>query len=589
MNPVLQPAGSRPRARERRRRIVTRALPIATVAGLAFIAGAIAGHPRTDLDPARAFMGAWEQGDYAAMYDKLSDEAKASYTPQDFEAAYEKAAVAATIQHVVEDSLDSGKTPSGGKAAVAQVTLDTNAFGTLNGQLVLPLAGGGVNWDPTLVFPGLQSGESLTRKTRVPTRAPILASDGTPLAEGPATARTSPLGSAASSVAGVMGSPNGAQRTELQMLGFPAGTLTGTSGLELAFNERLLGTPGGELLVNGPEGSRVIAQTKPAPGKPVHTTINPDLQQAAVSALGSTFGGIAALDPKTGDVLAVAGIAFSSPQPPGSTFKLITTTAALDAGIVKPTDTFDYLSGVTVDGREVSNANGEVCGGTFVQAFAESCNSVFVPLGPELGSDRLVGAAEKFGFNAPPGLYSQKALNAVDLPSSTLPTHIDTDLDLGVSAIGQGKVLATPLEMASVAQTIADGGKREPTSIVKDGALKSSQRPVQVMPKATADTMRSLMIGVVQNGTGTAAAIPGVDVAGKTGTAELGPDPTQVVPPGTDPGDVKQRVDAWFTAFAPATDPKIVVAALVTDAPGAGGSIAAPLARSVLATALGVG
>jgi cell division protein FtsI/penicillin-binding protein 2 len=150
-------------------------------------------------------------------------------------------------------------------------------------------------------------------------------------------------------------------------------------------------------------------------------------------------------------------------------------------------------------------------------------------------------------------------------------------------------VLATPLEMASVAQTIADGGRREPTSLVKDGALKSSERPVRVMPKATANTMRSLMIGVVENGTGTAAAIPGIDVAGKTGTAELGPDPTQVVPPGTDPGTVKQRVDAWFTAFAPASDPKIVVAALVTDASGAGGAVAAPIAREVLASALGVG
>ncbi len=588
MNPVLQPAQSRSRrARERRRRIFTRALPIAVIAGAAFLTGAISGRQQTDLDAARTFMAAWERGDYGTMHDQLSDDAAAKYPLSAFREAYEQAAEAATIKQVGEDSLDSGETPTGGKAAVAGVTLTTNAFGNLGGQLVLPLAGTKIDWNPTLVFPGLESGESVAHRTRVPERAAILASNGTPLAEGPATARTSSLGSSAEAVAGVVGTPSAAERAQLQKQGFPAGTLTGTSGLELAFNDRLLGTPGGELVIKGPKGSRVIAQTKPVPGKPVHTTINPDLQQAAVSTLGGTFGGIVAMDPKTGNVLAVAGIGFSSPQPPGSTFKLITTTAALEAGIVKPTDTFPLASSFTVDGREVSNANGEVCGGTFVEAFAESCNSVFVPLGPKLGSDRLVGGAEKFGFNSPPGLYDQAALDAVDLPSSTIPRHIDTDLDLGVSAIGQGEVLATPLEMASVAQTIANGGKREPTSMVEDKSLQSSQKPVRVMPKDIADEMRSLMIGVVQNGTGTAAAISGVDVAGKTGTAELGP--VTPVAPGTNPGDVKQRVDAWFTCFAPASDPKLVVAALVTDASGAGGSVAAPLARSVLATGLGVG
>ena len=582
--PRLTPAK---KAVERRRRVVTRAIPITLLAGLAFLGGALAGRPSTDLDAARRFLTAWEAGDYATMHDQLTQDSAERYPPSSFEASYEQAMQAATVEHVSEVGLDSGKTATGGQAAVVQVALKTNAFGTLSGQLVLPLAGGGINWDPTLVFPGLKGGEKLTSRTRVPQRAPILADDGTALAEGPSTARTSPLGAAATAVAGTMGAPDPHEDKRLQMLGFPAGTLSGVSGLELAFNDRLLGKPGGELLITGPSGPRTIAETKPEPGKPVHTTIDPDLQQAAVADLGSTFGGVVALDAKTGEVRAVAGIGYSSPQPPGSTFKLITTTAALEAGIVKPTDTFAPASGYTVDGREVSNANGEVCGGTFVEAFAESCNSVFVPLGPKLGSDRLVGAAEKYGFNSPPTLYDQAALSAVDLPESSIPQHIDTDLDLGVSAIGQGKVLATPLEMASVAQTIANGGKREPTSIVKDGSLRSSATPERVMPKETADTLRSLMIGVVTNGTGTAAAIPGVTVAGKTGTAELGPvTPTA---PGTDPGEVKQRVDAWFTCFAPADDPKLVVAALVTDASGAGGSIAAPIARGVLASGLGVG
>ncbi|MDX6638782.1 MAG: penicillin-binding protein [Solirubrobacterales bacterium] len=587
MTPVLQPAERRPQGTERRRRLLRRALPIGAMAAVAFVAGAIAGAPSTDLDAAKRFVAAWEHGDYATMHEQLTDESASRYSLSSFTAAYDDAAKAATVTRIITGDVTRGQDATGGTAAVVPVTLRTNAFGTLNGQLVMPLAGGRVAWDPTLVFPGLKTGETLVKQTRVPQRAAILASDGTALAEGPASARTSPLGASASAVAGAMGAPSARERTKLQHLGFPAGTEIGASGLERAFNDRLLGRPGGALLIQGPTGSTVVAQTSPVPGKPVHTTIDPNLQQAAVAALGSTFGGVAALDPSTGDVLAVAGIAFSSPQPPGSTFKLITTTAALDAGIVKTTDTFPYQSGTVVGGRQIANANGEVCGGTFVQAFAQSCNSVFVPLGPKLGSDRLVGMAEKYGFNSPPSLYDRAALDAVGIPPSSLPQHIGTDLDLGVSAIGQGRVLATPLEMASVAQTIANGGKREPTSIVKDGALKPDQKPVRVTSTQTADTMRNLMIGVVTSGTGTAAAIPGITVAGKTGTAELGPATT--VPPGTNPADVKQRVDAWFTCFAPATDPKLVVAALVTDASGAGGSIAAPIARQVLASGLGVG
>ncbi len=451
---------------------------------------------------------------------------------------------------------------------------------------MLPLSNGKVDWDPTLVFPGLEDGETLDRRTRIDTRAAILARDGTPLAKGPAAARTSSLGSSALSVAGSVGTPKAAERRQLQAEGFPAGTLTGLTGLERAFNDRLAGKPGGELIASGPGGDRVLAQTQPVPGKPVHTTIDPDLQQTAVTDLGSTYGGVAVIDAKTGEIRAVAGLAFSAPQPPGSTFKLVTTTAALDAGIVKPSDTFDYASGYTVDGRLVANANGEVCGGTFVQAFAQSCNSVFVPLGPKLGSDRLVGMAEKYGFNSPPALYNDQTLSAVGLPTSTIPRHIRSDLDLGVSAIGQGKVLSTPLEMASVAQTIANKGVREPTSIVTDPSLRSDAKPVRVTSAETAATMRDLMIGVVTSGTGTAAAIPGVTVAGKTGTAELGP---ATLAPGEDPGSVKQSVDAWFTCFAPASDPKLVVAVMIVDAGGAGGSIAAPIAREVLASGLGVG
>jgi cell division protein FtsI/penicillin-binding protein 2 len=138
--------------------------------------------------------------------------------------------------------------------------------------------------------------------------------------------------------------------------------------------------------------------------------------------------------------------------------------------------------------------------------------------------------------------------------------------------------------MASVAQTIANGGVREPTSLVSDRSLSSSAKPVRVTSSGITSTLRNLMIGVVTSGTGTAAAIPGIEVAGKTGTAELGP-----VTTAKGAASEEQKVDAWFTAFAPASDPKLAVAAMVVNASGDGGTVAAPIVRSVMASAFGVG
>lgn len=570
------------KANERRRRLLTRALPIVLVAIAAFVVGLIAGSSGSELEGAKRFAVAWQRGNLAAMHRELSDASARRFRTKAFERAYDDAETTATIDSVVTGTVESAKTPSGGDAAAFPVTFDTHAFGRLEGRMVLPLDGGKVDWDPSLVFPGLRRGQRLERRTRIPPRAPILARNGTPLAEGPATARTSPLGSAALTITGTMGRPRGKRIAEQKALGFPPTTEVGTSGLELAFNERLEGHPGGQLLAVGGGRTKVLASTKPIPGQPVHTTISPSLQKTAVIDLGSTYGGAAVLDAKTGSVLALAGIAFSGPQPPGSTFKLVTTTAALDAGIVKPTDQFPIETHSVVGGRSIDNANGEACGGSFVQAFAESCNSVFTPLGPKIGSDRLVRTAEGYGFNSPPSLYDDAALAAVDPAQSTIPKHITTAVDLAVSAIGQGEVLATPLEMAAIAQTIANGGTRDPNAIVSDKALGPSQKPVRVTSAKTAATMRRLMLGVVRFGTGTAAQIPGVEVAGKTGTAELGP-----VAGAKNPE--QQRVDAWFTCFAPASSPKLVVAVMVVNANGAGGEVAAPIAQQILASGLGAG
>jgi peptidoglycan glycosyltransferase len=145
-------------------------------------------------------------------------------------------------------------------------------------------------------------------------------------------------------------------------------------------------------------------------------------------------------------------------------------------------------------------------------------------------------------------------------------------------------VLATPLEMASIAQTVARDGVRLPTPIVSDRALQANAKPVRVTSPKIAHQLRDLMIGVVTAGTGTAAALPGVQVAGKTGTAELGPKPgAPAPPPGEDP---EQAVDAWFTSFAPAHEPRLAVAVVLVDADADGGTVAAPVAHDVLATGL---
>ena len=570
-------------AAERRRRLVLRALPIAAVAAAAFVAGLIIAAGGVSLDAARRFAAAWERGDLRAMHAQLAPDAARRYPLAAFERQYRRAASTATITSVDAGTVDSAQSPGGAQAAAFDVSLLTNAFGLLRGRVVLPLAGGRIAWTPSLVFPGLRPGERLARRTRIPERAPILAASGTPLASGPASARTSPLGAAATAIAGSISAPKGRQAAEQLRLGFPPGSATGTTGLELAFNRRLEGRPGGQLLAVGRHGSRVIASTQPVAGKPVHTTIDPRLQEAAVVALGGTYGGVAVLGARSGSVLGLAGIAFSGPQPPGSTFKLITTTAALDAGIVKPSDQFPIETHSVVGGRVIANANDEACGGSFAQAFAESCNSVFVPLGPKIGSPRLVATAERYGFNSPPALYDPAALSAVDPPASSLPKRIGDDLDLGVTAIGQGEVLATPLEMASVAQTIANGGVREPTAIVRDPPLRPEAKPVRVTSPQTTATMRTLMLGVVRYGTGTAAALPGIEVAGKTGTAELG----ALAPSSQSHGN--QRVDAWFTCFAPADHPSLVVAVMVVNANGDGGTVAAPIARQILASGLGAG
>lgn len=543
--------------RERARRrgtALAAACAVSLVAGI--VVGASSGDPARDT--ATGFTSAWQHGRYAVMR-RLTVGAPDLAR---FRGAFAHASATATATGVRFGRPEH----AAGSELVVPAVVATRVFGTLHLPLRLRIADDGehVLWSPALAFPGLRQGERLTRRLVLPPRAALLARDGTPLAAG--ASRSSPLGATAAQIAGSLGRLPADGRQALYPLGVPPDARVGTTGLERIFESRLRGRPGGMLLA----GARVIGRAREQPAAPVRTTISPAIERAAATALGGRLGGVVALRPRTGEVLAAAGIAWSALQPPGSTFKVITLTGVLEAGIARPTSSFPVRTAALLSGVPLSNANGEACGGTLVQAFAESCNSVFAPLGARLGAQRLVDVARRFGFDHPPGIPGAE--------TSTLPDadRIGDELAVGSTAIGQGQVQSTTLEMGVVAATIADGGRR-PTPVL---ALGQRVALAPVTTPAVAHTVRRMMIDVVREGTGTSAALPNVTVAGKTGTAELrntrGAGATSSDPSNT---------DAWFVAFAPASAPRIAVGVLVVGA-GAGGAAAAPVARAVLQAAV---
>jgi peptidoglycan glycosyltransferase len=524
---------------------------------------------------ARQWAAAWERGDYPSMHALLSDDARKRTSLKRFVRTYQQAAETVTLSKVNTDDVHAADDG----AYDVPVALQTRIFGRLRGTVRLPMVeeedGSAVDWRAPLVFPGLRAGEKLTRETTLAERGNILARDGTPLAKGPD--RLSDLGPLAAEVAGRVGPAPPERADELARRGVPEGAPVGLNGLEREFDVRLAGSPGGILRA----GRRVVARADARDGVDVRSSIDPDIQRAAVEALAGRFGGIAVLRPTTGEVLGLSGIAFSAPQPPGSTFKIVTLAAALESGKVKANSSFPVQTETQLEGVKLQNAHGEACGGSLKNSFADSCNSVFAPLGAKVGAKRLVETAEKFGFNQPPG--------PVGAARSTIPAagEIGDDLAVGSSAIGQGKVLATPLELATVAATIGLRGRRvEPTL-----SRGSQGKETRAASERTARVIARFMRAVVTGGTGVGAAVPGVKVAGKTGTAELrstvNEDPAPPEPgasPTPQPED-KTDTDAWFVGFAPYANPRVAVAVLLVGQ-GAGGETAAPAAKTVIEAAM---
>ncbi len=536
---------------------------------------AITGGSPAEQQRAKRFVDALARNDYPAMYAELTDAARRARSLQAFTSDHRQAAMLATAVTFAPGAVAE---PSDGVVDVP-MTVATRIFGTVRATMRLPFDGEGdeahIAWAPHLAFPGMRRGERLQRTTRLPPRADILARDGTPLARG--EDRGSPLGAVASAISGSMDVAPPQRAERLGERGVPADAKVGVSGLERVFDEALTGRPGGVLRA----GNRVLATSKPRPAKAVRTTIDPRVQRAAVEALGNQFGGVAALRPRTGEILALVGVAFSGLQPPGSTFKIVTLAGVLEARLAGPNSTYPVQTGTTIEGVEIENADGESCGGSLRLSFAHSCNSVFAPLGVRLGAERLVKTAEAFGFNLDPGIPGAA--------TSKIPQagEIGDRLAVGSSAIGQGRVQATALQMGWVASTIAGGGMRTQLTLRAGAPTKRTR----VLRPTTASTVRAYMESVVKVGTGGAASISGVRVAGKTGTAELKdtstPEctPTQETecppPVPDDPTDT----DAWFAAFAPADKPRVAVGVLLVEN-GQGGDTAAPVAKQVLIAGL---
>ena len=449
-----------------------------------------------------SYLAAYAQRDYEAMFAAIDTDAQRVYPIKRFAGLNRDAFRLAT-----GDSIEVGISSRNGREYVAPVSIRTKLFGTIESELRLRVMGSGddvrVAWSRSMVFPGLRTGERLTRDAELPPRGTILFRDGaTPIARGSQRSSTAPA-EVISAIRGDLGTIPEDERRKYQDLGFPSSTRIGKNGLERLLNDRLLGRPGLTLKA----GDRILGRQRAKQAKAVVSSISLPAMQAAIQAQSTapSGGGLFALDARTGEVLAFSGDAWTGARAPGSTMKIITAAAALaenDATV----DT-DYPAQTSALG--IQNADGASCGGTLVDAFARSCNTVFAPLAVEVGSSPFVKMAEAFGFNRAPAVPGAA--------ESTIPDDLG-DGDLALSGIGQAKVAATPLQVAMMAATVATGGRQPQLTFVRSDR---DARTREVLDSGVASDLLTMMQAVVQEGTGRSAAIPDVDVAGKTGTAEV--------------------------------------------------------------------
>jgi peptidoglycan glycosyltransferase len=382
---------------------------------------------------------------------------------------------------------------------------------------------------------------------------------------------------------------------------------TGRAGLERERNDELTG--------RGSELTSIVDQLRGRQrvGDSVVTNLDPGAQRVAIAALQGRKGSVVAIEPQTGKVRVMVSTPGYEPNaldrpgvftklstdeanspllnratqggyPPGSTMKVVTAAAALDSGTFTPDSTVSGRSPVTISGTPLSNFSGEQFGDIpLTTALTHSVNTVWAQVAERLGHETMAEYMKRFGFGTDPpmdypdgqmrpsGVFDARRNKVIDPASS--------NVDIGRVGIGQERLLVTPLQMATVAATVANGGVRmqphltdriidEDGRTVRRIAPKEAER---VIDAGSARELTAMMSNVVREGTGVGAALEGIEVAGKTGTAEL---------------NIAQRINQpWFIGFAPLDAPKVAVAVTVERVQGPqsqGGAVAAPIARVVM-------
>jgi peptidoglycan glycosyltransferase len=378
----------------------------------------------------------------------------------------------------------------------------------------------------------------------------------------------------------------------------------GRIGTELEHNDELVGNKT-EFLSIFDELTGVSQE-----GSVLVSSLDADAQEAAVEALGGQKGSVVAIVPDTGEVRAMVSLPEYDPNDvvdaktfeqlnrddnapllnratqanyqPGSTMKVVTATAALDSGEYEVDDTVSGQSPKQISGAPLENAGGENFGDIpLTEALTNSVNTVWAEVAENLGKDTMFKYMERFGFNQKPRLdYPSFQLAASGVFDGSKLLTADDSIDIGRVAIGQERLNVTPLQMAQVAAAVAnDGDLMEPRLWSKvidpDGREEEldPERQSRVMSEDTAEELTLMMTDVVNEGTGGAAALGEIQVAGKTGTAEI---------------DIEGGINqAWFIGFAPADDPQIAVAATVERTTSQGGEVAAPISQAVMEVLLG--
>jgi penicillin-binding protein A len=337
------------------------------------------------------------------------------------------------------------------------------------------------------------------------------------------------------------------------------------------------------------------------------TSLNPSAQRVALQQLGGRKGAVVALDPRTGAIQVMASVPGYDPNtikdqqqfsqlnrdndapllnrntqagyPPGSTFKVVSAIAAIDSGRYTPDSRISGRNGKVISGVPLNNDGGESFGDiTLTDALTHSVNTVFGEVGEKVGKVTMKKYMDRLGFGRPVevDLPRDERASSGERRNGRIIPATSRFVDVGRMAIGQDKLTVTPLQMAMVAASVANGGKLMKPHIGdrivdRDGRTVRRIEPEemsQVMSPQTATQVGAMMAQVVKEGTGTAAALEGIDVAGKTGTAEVDRScgPNQL----------------WFIAFAPVQDPRVAIAVTVECGTGFGGTVAAPIAKAVM-------